>query len=432
MSGLDEVEAKDGGRIAAPAGGAGYALLYPPLEDIARRNRVAFVLLFAMVPLAGSALSVTMILLASWALISLVLRRFPLSFGRYGGPIVLSSLAFFAVLSAIDLALNPARDAVWNVLALLPYVMPLFLVPRMRVTAPADIMPAVFLGAGIGGTLLGPVVLAELLSGAPRVQALSGNPGPLSIVALLTAGLALLGIGERALSPRTLLAVAGAAGASFAVVLTGMRGAWPALPLVLLVAAYRRRRVLVSLLGGLSSRRRIALALGLAALLAAVVTLALPPVFGRIALFRSEFELLMADNQVSTSLSLRWTMYEASIRAFLAAPVLGYGMSGLWTGVAPFLEPGVFTGFSFSHLHNIVLTVAVAGGLAGLLALFALLCAPLVVALYGRRRPGGADRLAFALILLIAFVLPGLSNSSRTATATASRRRARPGSAASG
>ncbi|WAJ29649.1 O-antigen ligase family protein [Antarcticirhabdus aurantiaca] len=405
-------------RAAAPVGsGRLDALLYPPLADIARRNHVAFTVLFALAAFLGSTFTFMLILLAGWALISLVLRRIPLVIGAPDMPVVLSCLGFVGLLSAIDFAQN-GGSALYAAATLLLYILPAFQICRMRISDPDKVLPASFLGLAIGGVAIGLLSIGQHALGWQRVEGLMGNAGPLSVAALFAAGGA--GLCLRAEGPRwrNLLALAGLCGALAGLLLSGMRGTWFAAPPVAAAVLWARWGDLSTLWRALSPRRRVGI--GVLALLVALalVVLVLPSVSERARHFDSDLQALMAGNgDGPTSLSLRWEIYRAGLAAFADAPVVGYGFSRVWAAIVPYFDTATFASFSYSHLHNIVLTIAVAGGLCGVAALFALLFAPLATAILWRHRgsPSEArDRIAFAIVLVCAFLIPGFTNLSIT------------------
>ena len=413
---MTEAEIVDGGEGSGGApsessAGRLAALLYPPQDAIARRNRIAWVVLFAMVPLAGSVLSVSVALLAIWAAISLVLGRFQFRLTAADRPVVLSSLLFVLILAVTDFLHQPPLGAALNALSMLFFVAPAVLVSRMRAGEGGPVLPAVYRGAAIGGCVLLPIVLTQyFLLGMQRVAGFEGNPGPLSVVALLTSGLALLDLSSKNPAGRNVLALVGALGAIVALFLTGMRGSLPALPLVILIAIVARRHMLFGYWrdGGVR-RRALAVASGALAV-AAVGFVVAPPLLARLAETEANLGLLSTQPYAMTSIALRVDLYAAAWQAFLERPLFGWGASGLWKAVQPHLDPTLYNGFSFNHLHNIFLTVGVEAGLLGIAALIATIAAPLWTAWRWRALPAGHDRLAFAAILTSAFLIPGMTN----------------------
>ncbi|RFC65434.1 O-antigen ligase domain-containing protein [Fulvimarina endophytica] len=378
---------------------------------MAERNPNAIALSFALVPIAGSLAGFVYVLLVCWAAISLVVGRLKWrSFGA-AAPILWSHVAFFAVLFLVDLIKADPVVALREAGLRLFFLMPLIAVHRVAISDPRRVFDAVFKGAVIGGLLVPVVAFGQMIvTGEPRAAGLAGNAGPFSIVCLLTAGLAALALEGRRTPIFNALALLATAGASLGVVLSGMRGAWPALFIVLALVLWFRRGEIASSWRGSSLRRRLMVALSGLAVLAAVVVTGYGVALDRIAQFVTDFRQLATDADIASSLSLRAEMYQAGVEAYLDAPLIGVGKPGLWDALKPHLGAAFDGSYGFSHLHNIFLTVGVQAGLLGLLALVAMLSAPILCAYRTRMRPAGRVRLAAALVLVIAYLVPGLTN----------------------
>lgn len=383
-------------------------LLTPDPAALGRRNRLSTFAFFLLAAAGGSGASVVAALLACWALISLVLRRFALRLTASDWLVVAASLLFFVVMSFSNL--HHEDSSLARVGSLLPFVMPLVLIPRMRLSQFGDTLPVAFAGIAVGGCLLLVIVVVEFLFFSSRVQGLSGNQGPLSVTALLCAGWSILHLTRDKSRRHLCLAVMGALGGSIAVVLSGMRGTWPLLPICLAIALFTQRRELAALWRAWSrSTRWLLVLLSLAALSAAAVLVA-PLVGERIGQMWGELSLIMANVDSPTSLNLRKEMYSAAVQAIAAQPWFGYGAQNHWAAVEPYLNASVFEGFSFTHFHNVFLTVGVDAGLVGIASLLAVIVSPLIVAWRSRHALGGGRRLGASLILVVAFVGAGLTN----------------------
>lgn len=383
---------------------------YPDVFSMGRRNRLSNFTFYVFAVAGGSGSSIIAALLGSWALISLVVGRFRFRLERSDLPIVGSSLAFFAVIATSDAMHGQPDRLLLSIAVLLPFVIPLFLVQRMRLSRFRDTLPPAFLGAAVGGILLIPIVIVEYWFFSIRVQGFSGNPGPLSVTALLCAGWSILHF-RRGLSGLSLLiAFVGAAGGSLAVILSGMRGAWPLLPLCIGIALFAQRRELAAVWREATSPRRLVVLVGGGLVATAIVLVAMPTVFARIDAMWTDLGLIAANSDTPTSLNLRRGMYEAAIQAIWERPWFGYGAEHHWEAVMPYLDPETFAGTVFSHFHNVVLTVGVDAGIIGIVALLAMVAAPVLTAWQARSLHGGGRRLAAALILVVAFFGAGMSN----------------------
>ncbi|WP_322186925.1 O-antigen ligase family protein [Fulvimarina sp. 2208YS6-2-32] len=375
------------------------------------RNRTAIAITYAMVPLAGSLTSLCIVLLWIWAGISLVVGRLAWRPLGAAAPLVWSQVAFFLALAAGDFINGDPLIAARDSFLRLFFLMPVLAVHRVALTRPSAVFDAVFRGAAIGGVIVPFVAIAVIaVTGEIRAQGFAGNPGPLSIVCLLTTGLALLGLRATQSTAWNALACLGAFGAGLTVVMTGMRGAWPALLPVLAIALWHRRSDIAIVWSGIARMQKTVAVLGLAALAALGVVLGGDYIVDRSLLLARDFEVLFASADVATTVSLRAEMYQAGMQAFWQRPLFGWGQDGLPGAVSPFLGSLYGGGFFFTHLHNGFLTVGVQAGLVGIAALCAALLSPVVCAWRRRDEEAGATRLAVSLVLVTAFLIPGLTN----------------------
>jgi O-antigen ligase len=385
-------------------------LLTPDPAALGRRNRLSTFTFFVLAAAGGSGASVVAGLLACWALISLVLRRFALRLTASDWIVVAASLLFFAIMSFSNLHHEHPSRGLLRVGALLPFVMPLVLIPRMRLSQFRDTLPVASAGMAVGGCLLLVIVLAEFFFFSARVQGFAGNQGPLSVTALLCAGWSILHLSRESSRLQLSLAVMGALGGSVAVFLSGMRGTWPLLPICLAIAVFTRRRELAALWRTWSPVARGLLAALTVAVLAGVAVLVAPMVGARIGEMWGELALILADVDTPTSLNLRKEMYSAAVQAIAARPWFGYGAQNHWAAVSPYLDASVFGGISFTHFHNVFLTVGVDAGLVGIAGFLAVVVSPLIVAWRARHAVGGGRRLGASLILVVAFLGAGMTN----------------------
>ena len=394
-----------------PRDGFSRRLLFPPASRIATHNAFAFVMLFLLVPVHGVLLYKGVALITIWAVLSLGLGRFPARLSRTDKLVALSCMLLTVVILGVDLSINPAMGALQKATSSLFFLAPFFLIQRMRVLDWRSVLDRIFLGAAIGGAIILPVVLFQhyvLLE--ERVAGFSRNEGPFSVLTLLAFGLSCLFIRARRRSLENVIGAAGATGSLLALFLTGMRGAWPAL-LVIVPAVLWARRVDIEALWG--HQRSLAKSVAVAAILAVGVgfmIVAGPAIFDRVTELGSNISLLDQDPTAQTSLNIRLDLYHAAFQAIAERPWFGWGISRQWQAVAPYLTPQIIGGQSFNHMHNAILSVAIDAGLLGVVAMLLVLASPLIVALRWLRSEQGEDRLAFALVVLASFVIPGMTN----------------------
>jgi O-antigen ligase len=110
------------------------------------------------------------------------------------------------------------------------------------------------------------------------------------------------------------------------------------------------------------------------------------------------------------AVSLRMMFWQAGWSVFLSSPLFGVGWGNMMEMVLALMPAGSVPRDYFSHLHNEALTVAVAGGLAGLALFVGLLLAPLVIALRSVRDSQYTARLGGVIVVIIAYLLMGLTD----------------------
>jgi O-antigen ligase len=184
--------------------------------------------------------------------------------------------------------------------------------------------------------------------------------------------------------------------------LTGSRGGWLALPLLLLLPMCVR---------GLLPRR-LALALPLLACVLAVAAWRIPQtgVRDRVAIGLSDTRLVLAGNPAPTSLSVRLELWKAGAMLIRERPWTGQDTPAYkrrmreWIAQGK-LSPALFAPPEPPHMHNDVLQMLVTRGVTGLLAWCGILIAPACF-FAGQLRaaaPGGSRRTA--ALAGLAFVL---------------------------
>jgi O-antigen ligase len=184
--------------------------------------------------------------------------------------------------------------------------------------------------------------------------------------------------------------------------LTGSRGGWLALPLLILLPLCVR---------GLLPRR-LALALPLLACLLAGAAWSIPQtgVRDRVAIGLSDTRLILAGNPAATSLSVRLELWKAGAMLVRERPWTGQDTPSYKRRMREWVAQGKLTPALFAppeppHMHNDVLEVLVTRGVTGLLAWCGILVAPACF-FAGQLRAAapGSSRRAAALAGL-AFVL---------------------------
>lgn len=213
------------------------------------------------------------------------------------------------------------------------------------------------------------------VQGQARAHGMSNSPIHFANMAVIVGFMALAGTFGASRRAVWLLYAAPVLGL-LAATLAGTRGAYVvAAALAILFAIF----VVV--------RRPERVALKLAGIAALIVLLGLAAAVGHALGFSRPFETfqvlqeLFAGKQLEdTSSAYRLAMYQSGIRAFFDAPFFGHGWHNQVTAALPYMDDFARQGYAveqWSYIHNEPLGFALAGGVLGIVAYCALMCAPL-------------------------------------------------------
>mgnify|MGYP006103715391 FL=1 len=108
-----------------------------------------------------------------------------------------------------------------------------------------------------------------------------------------------------------------------------------------------------------------------------------------------------------TSVNIRLTIYQAAVNAFITKPLFGFGIGNVFSSVIDYLPET--KSFGYSHLHNMFLNHAIAGGVFGLMLLLLLIGSPLIM-LWQSKTKITDESLYLSLVLVITICGTGMSN----------------------
>ncbi|MFQ2373524.1 O-antigen ligase family protein [Aeromonas caviae] len=190
--------------------------------------------------------------------------------------------------------------------------------------------------------------------------------------------------GKLAFSLFMLVGACGGMGASF---LSGTRGGWVLLPVILVTIGMLFKECL-------SRKRAIAMIAG--ALLCGGFLIAQPQsgVEARIEQAQSDISQYLDKTNLNTSLGIRFQLWRSAWQSFTEKPLFGWGNHGIRESQKAQLERGGISQFIYdfnSHAHNQFLDEMAKRGIVGLGALLALLLIPLVLVKQRLRQPHNAD-----------------------------------------
>ncbi|GGY79008.1 hypothetical protein GCM10007071_28020 [Marinobacter zhanjiangensis] len=239
---------------------------------------------------------------------------------------------------------------------------------------------AMFAGAAIGG--IGAGVFAgyqALVDGASRVTSFDnsiyfGN-GALVLALVAFCGV-VCGVHQRSWKPAwTLLYSAGFAGAMLALLLSGTRGGWLAVPVASMVFVWAYRRYILGHPGVLAASLGVLVVFGGTAL-------SLDAVSQRVDVAVEQASDYFEGGEVKgSSVGLRLEMWHAGWLMYSGHPVLGVGDDNFDRELQALVDEGQVDEsiLTFRHLHNQFVDHAAKGGSVALLALLVVFLGPLVL-----------------------------------------------------
>lgn len=363
-----------------------------------KNNRWALIIFGTSAGLVGSAVTVIAAGSALWAIVSVLGKRFRLSLDR--PTIILAAVALAYVIAGVMSAMinlpgSPMSfgKTIAKLAPLALFITPLFLVSRLRLSKPEDLLSAFVFGAACYGLLALPFAAYQVFYLGQRAEGGAGNAIPFAMLCAFFSVISLLN-GEYPQVWRKVLGWAGFACATFAVFLSQTKGVAP-IPLIgafVYLAAFQARNL------GLARIGLLLLVICLAMFGALYVSGAFNRLAGATALLSGEMPAV--DDG---SYAPRIMLWKAAVQLFAEHPVFGSGPQHIRSLVEA-------TGATYSHFHNGYLTVAVGSGAVGLITLLALLLTPLALSFRARRMLGGAPRLYISFILVFTYMIGGTSN----------------------
>ncbi len=374
-----------------------------------RSATLAALLLFLLgfLPLPFGSLATLAFLLAGLvALVEVLVRRVPFRFAGGVRFAVITAFAYYAVDAAAVIFYGDRGRAWMPAVESIHFLLFPFVLAVIASVRDSDPLRLFVMGARIGAMAGFAIALVQAVDSINRVVGGMINPIPFGSTAALFAFISLVRVGEEGRAGRVLAVAAFAAGLG-ASLLSQSRAGWMAVPvLAIVVIAYFAVRY----------GRRTALLSGLALAAIAIIV----GFLGRgalnerieetVAMFRNfEFGQERDTRAPEYSLDQRALMLVYGAEVFVDRPLLGYGPHNAVAAVQARAAGDGNTIDVFGHLHNEMLTEAVGNGIVGLVTLFLILAAPLVVALRSTRDDRYAARIAIAALLTASWLVFGLT-----------------------
>jgi len=366
---------------------------------IGRNNALALALMAALPAIIGSAVSVLVAVFFVWAIVSLVLGRFPWRLTRSDRfAATVFTLFVFAIAATALLGAN--RELIpgatyW----LVPFLSLWVIIPRLRASPEVDGLNAYVTGAAFGAIAAFIAAVMQMAITGARPEAASGNAAVFAMMALQLALIAGLNIDHPDKRFARLAAIATFLGAG-ATLLSLTRGvALAALPLLVLAFLYAPRAWM---------RRRWIVAGAVIAILCLAFFFGAKLLSGRFDQTIEELTLVLTGEH-SKNVGERLRLWTASIEAIANSPLWGHGIQNRMQAIAQILVDDGLPVRMFTHPHNGLLTTALDGGAIGVAAVLALLAAPVVIALRAPADERYRKRLFLALFLSLGYAFCGMT-----------------------
>lgn len=356
------------------------------------------VFIFAVAALAGVGGSVTTILLIAsilWALISLVLKRFPPAFSKQDLFLIVPAIIYVLVqLVAMSINAETGLTPVLRKLAtLLPFLLFWVVLSRLRVTSGRSLFQSFVLGAAFCGILALPVAIWQGIIMHQRAEGGAGNALPFALICAIFAVVSLLNLLSE-VKWRRIVGFIGFVAGFVCLLLSQSRGMLPVPVLAVVLFAFFFPATIkpwMNIKGAL-----------VVAVVAVIVVW-----FGinSAERIRETISFLTSERAGATdhSYSVRMDLWKHGLELIQQNPILGHGIQNRRALIEQI-------GMEFSHFHNGFITALVDAGIVGFLSLVALLCAPLVAALNATRDDFYRQRLFVTLVLTATYTVGGLTN----------------------
>ena len=370
-------------------------------------NRYFTLATFFAPSVAGSAVSFIYNGGALWALFDVVRGRKPLARDPRFRAIVAALYLYCAALLVSTLVNPDPVEGLRSLIGLVSLLLFPFAYSTWRIADRDEIVDACLAACAAACMVSLAIAMAEMhYFNALRVEGATGNALIFGNVVALAASVAFAGVFVHR-GWRRLFMLAGFAAGVAAVVYSVSRG-----PFILILV----NAAIVTAIHARGKHRGL-WALLAACLLAAVLGLFMSKAGGLLLVrFESMFGELgkaLDDGDFTTSVGLRFAMWQAGIELWLQKPLLGHGAGNIRALISQHLGTNYDLTVGFSHFHNIVVNTLVEGGVMALVGLVLMIALPILAALRVLMRgPDRAARFGATLIFVYfsMFVVTGMTN----------------------
>lgn len=366
-----------------------------------RNNALAVLLMGALPPVAGSAISFLLAAFLIWGIISLLFSRIELRL-THSDRQMTTAFSIYAVAILMTGVLGDNRALLpASAYHLLPFLGIWIVISRLRASPNLDYLTLFIQGGTIGCIAAFAFSFAEIaFLGKLRAEGGAGNPIVFSIMCLCL--VATTGIGlERASRPVAILRLIAIALGIGAIVLSLSRGVMLLVPVILVCIA-----VYLGVIRRLTLVGWTAVAAGIFLFLLALISSQI--VQDRVLDTLLELEQINHEDY-SGSIGERLRLWNAAWQAFLESPIWGHGIQNRMAALVPYLASDGLYIPGFSHAHSAYISAALDGGIVAVAVLLTLLAAPIVIAWRAPRDRDYRRRLYLTITLTLGYALVGMT-----------------------
>lgn len=344
-------------------------------------------------PLLGAVVSAAMVLAALLGAFQYLNDDYKITQSRPQRLIFGFIAAWFATEAAFGLLHFNGLPTLTEIAANVPFLSYIIFVSGMELSRKHDLRRIIHVWSPIAAFAALALASAQIELGPRRAEGAAGNAGPFAALCLIMFSCCLITAAET-MGRSRLIAAAGAGAAAACVILSGMRGFWPCLIIIPIALAI----VFRDAWKGASKRMFFAGAL----IVLAALVLTQGTIEKRIFRLGSEIERLQSGGGEDTSLGLHIVIWQAGWSLLREAPLAGHGLGRNRELMGARTKEISGTPISLSHFHNAILTQGVQSGVAGILAMLAMLFAPLGLSM--RQPQSDCRRHGLAVILAVTII----------------------------
>jgi O-antigen ligase len=368
------------------------------MDGIERNDLIWGVLAGFVAPIFGSLLSVLVWGAFIWNAISAAIGRYPFRIGRIGVACTVTVGAYGAVKLGFTVA-HSGLDG-WRFWpAFLLFFAPAFFLFRQRMSDGSALFDLLVLGAGFSVVVAAPLAALETQLLDHRAQLLCGNANVFAVMAALFGSLGTLNALASS-NRRRWLGLLAFLAMVFCVFVSGRRTMWLVMPFLAVIPLWAAARFVPRrMLWRSATATLIVMTIGIFA--------GSGLLWDRISDIGNDIAKIEQTQDYESSTGRRVLLWKGAWLAVTHAPLAGYGVAGRMDAVRAFVPEQHHDLVGFTHPHNAYLAALLDAGMPGLVALLAMLTAPVWLAAMAPRDAMWRPRLAAGVILTLCYAVSG-------------------------